>query len=118
MKEKGSKTKYLWYAIALGLITVFLLMLLSSVISVGERLRNVHLYLEYIFYVLVVLLVYLLILRPVSIILFSPSFSVQTTLDKNSRRNYSVYKKVAKRLMKNEKVPEELRIELKDNLRN
>lgn len=118
MKEKGSKTKYLWYAIALGLITVFLLMLLSSVISVGERLRNVHLYLEYTFYVLVFLLVYLLILRPVSIILFSPSFSVQTTLDKNSRKNFSVYKKVARRLMTNEKIPEELRIELKENLRN
>lgn len=118
MNEKKSRTKYLWYAIALGLVTIFLLMLLSSVISVGERLRSVHQYVEYTFYGLVTILVYLLIIRPLSIILFSPSFSVQTTLDKNSRRNYSVYKKVAKRLMENEKIPEELRLELKENIRD
>ncbi|HHW79815.1 MAG TPA: DUF697 domain-containing protein [Acholeplasmataceae bacterium] len=118
MKEKNNRTKYLWYAIALGIVTIFLLMLLSSVISVGERLRNIHQYVEYTFYGLVVILVYLLIFRPISIILFSPSFSVKTTLDKDSRRNYSVYKKVTKRLIKNEDIPEELRNELKENIRD
>jgi len=118
MKEKNNRTKYLWYAIALGIVTIFLLMLLSSVISVGERLRNIHQYVEYTFYGLVVILVYLLIIRPISIILFSPSFSVKTTLDKDSRRNYSVYKKVTKRLIKNEDIPEELRNELKENIRD
>lgn len=118
MQQKSNKTKYLWYAIALGAILIFLLILLSSVISVGERLRDVHKYVEYTFYGLVIIVVYLLILRPVNIILFSPSFSIQTTLDKDSKKNYRVYKKVAKRLMSNEDIPEALRDDLKANLKD
>lgn len=120
-KDKNNnknRTRILWYAIAIGIIFVFLLMILSSVISVGEKLRSVHKFLEYSFYVLVTLLIYILILRPVHIILFSPSFSVQTTLDKKSRKNYRVYRKVAKRLIEQDNIPDEMKQELKDNMRN
>src|SRR5690625_153254 len=113
MKEKGSRTKYLWYAIAIGVIILFLLMLLSSVLGVGERLRNIHKYLEYSFYGLTVILVYLLILRPVHIILFSPSFSIETTLDKDSRKNRKVYKRVANRLIERDDITEEMKEEIK-----
>lgn len=117
MKNEKSKSKILWYAIALGIIVLFLLMLLSSVLGVGERLRNINVYVEYVFYALVVLLVYFLILRPVHIILFSPSFSVETTLEQ-TRNNKKVYKKVAKRLMEHDFVSEELKEELKLNYKN
>ncbi len=110
---KNSKTKYLWYAIAIGIIILFLLMLLSSVLGVGERLRNINRYLEYGFYAITVLLVYLLILRPVHIILFSPSFSIETTLDKPSRKNFRVYKKVASRLLEQDILPDEVKEEIK-----
>lgn len=110
---KRDRTKYLWYAIALGVITLFLLMLLSSVLGVGERLRNISEYLEYVFYGLVVILVYLLILRPLHIILFSPSFSIETTLDGPSRRNYRVYQKVTTRLLEQDVLPDEVKEELK-----
>src|SRR5690554_1650727 len=100
MKKKDS-TKIFWYLTAIGFIILFLLMLLSSILDVGERLRNISQYLEYAFYVITVLLVYVLILRPVHIILFSPTFSVQTTLDdeKASVKNFRLYKRVVKRLV-------------------
>ena len=57
MKKKDS-TKIFWYAIAIGFILLFVLILLSSVLDVGERLRQVHPYVEYGFYGLAFLLVY------------------------------------------------------------
>ncbi|MBN2299561.1 MAG: DUF697 domain-containing protein, partial [Acholeplasmataceae bacterium] len=62
---------------------------------------------EYGFYAIAVLLTYFLIIRPVNIIMFSPSFSVETTLDKASRKNFLVYKKVAKRLIALDTFPPE-----------
>ena len=115
MRKKESKTKFLWYAIAIGVIILFLLMLLSSVLGVGERLRNLSKYVEYSFYVIVVLLVYFLLIRPVHIILFSPTFSVETTLEQ-SRKNKKVYKKVGKRLLDHEFITDELKDEIKNNL--
>lgn len=110
---KKGRTRYLWYAVAIGVIILFLLMLLSSVLGVGERLNKVSKYLEYSFYGLVLILVYLLILRPVKIILFSPSFSIETTLDKPSRKNYRVYKKVANRLLEQDILPDEVKANIK-----
>ncbi|WP_026391444.1 DUF697 domain-containing protein [Haploplasma modicum] len=114
MEQKNSKSRFLWYAIAIGVIIVFLLMLLSSVLNVGEKLRNISKYLEYSFYVLVFLLVYVLILRPVNIILFSPSFSIETTLDKPSKKNYKVYKKVSNRLIEQDILSDEVKKEIID----
>lgn len=106
MKKKDS-TKIFWYLIALGFVILFILILLSSILDVGERLSAIHVYLEYGFYGLSTLLIYVLILRPVNIIMFSPSFSIETTLDGTSHRNYMVYKKVAKRLIATEGFPQE-----------
>lgn len=115
MKKKDS-TKIFWYLAAFGFIILFLLMLLSSILDVGDRLTSISPYLAYGFYGLTVILVYALILRPVHIILFSPTFSVQTTLDTNetSNKNFRLYKKVVKRLLSEEYIPEEE----KENLKN
>ncbi|MCD4827164.1 MAG: YcjF family protein [Acholeplasmataceae bacterium] len=117
MKKKDS-TKIFWYLAAFGFILLFLLMLLSSILDVGDRLTTISPYLAYGFYGLTVLLVYALILRPVHIILFSPTFSVQTTLDteETSRKNFRLYKKVVKRLLTEDYIPEEEKEELKKNL--
>lgn len=108
MKKKDS-TKIFWYLAAIGFIILFLLMLLSSVLDVGERLRNVSKYLEYAFYGITVILVYALIFRPVHIIVFSPTFSIQTTLDdeQTSYKNYRLYKRVVKRLLDEPYLPDE-----------
>lgn len=107
MMKKKDSTKFFWYLIALGFILLFILILLSSILDVGERLRSIHPYVEYGFYGIAAILVYLLILRPVNIIVFSPSFSVETTLDEASRKNYKVYRRVAKRLIALDTFPPE-----------
>jgi hypothetical protein len=118
MKKKES-AKWLWYLIAIGVVILFMLMLLSSVLDVGERLKLIGIpYLDYVFYGLVFLLVYFLVLRPVHIILFSPSFSVETTLDQDGRKNYALYKKVTKRLLENEKLPDEQKEKLTSSINN
>ncbi len=99
MMKKKDSTKVFWYLIAIGFILLFVLMLLSSVLDVGDRLTAISPYLAYAFYGLAAILVWLLILRPINIIMFSPSFSVETTLDESTRKNYLVYKRVAKRLI-------------------
>ena len=116
--KKRDNTKWFWYAIAIGFILLFILILLSSVLSVGERLRAIHAYLEYGFYGLSVLLVYILILRPVHIILFSPTFSVETTIDDQSHRNHALYKRVARRLQAQEGFPDEERTRLNEAMRD
>ncbi len=106
MKKKDS-TKLFWYLIAIGFVILFILMLLSSILDVGDRLRTIHPFVEYGFYGIAAILIYLLILRPVNIIMFSPSFSVETTLDKATRKNFLVYKRVAKRLIALDTFPPE-----------
>ncbi len=106
MKKRDS-TKLFWYLIAIGFVVLFILILLSSILDVGDRLRSIHPYVEYGFYGLSAILVYLLILRPLNIIMFSPSFSVETTLDEATRKNHLVYKRVAKRLIALDTFPPE-----------
>ncbi|HOI85803.1 MAG TPA: DUF697 domain-containing protein [Acholeplasmataceae bacterium] len=115
MKKKDS-TKVFWYAIAIGFILLFILILLSSVLDVGDRLRQIHPYVEYGFYGIAFLLVYFLIIRPVHIILFSPTFSVETTLDDHKVINHSVHRRVAKRILQDETLSEEDQVRLKDAL--
>lgn len=118
MKKKKDTTKTFWYAIAIGFILLFVLILLSSILDVGDRLNAVHPYVEYGFYGLSFILVYLLILRPVHIILFSPAFSVETTLDDAKVINHGVHKKVAKRLLEDPNLSEDNQTRLNDALKS
>ena len=107
---KKSKTKIFWISIAIGCLIVFTLMLLSSVINLGERLRKIHVSVEIAFYVLVFLIVFLVIINPIRIILTSPSFEICTTLDPDSHKVRSVYRAVARNMAKNQNVDEEHRL--------
>ena len=107
---KKSKTKIFWISIAIGCLIVFTLMLLSSVINIGERLRKIHVSVEIAFYVLVFLIVFLVIINPIRIILTSPSFEICTTLDPDSHKVRSVYRAVARNMAKNQNVDEERRL--------
>lgn len=104
---KKSKTKIFWISIAIGCLIVFTLMLLSSVINIGERLRKIHVSVEIAFYVLVFLILFLVIINPIRIILTSPSFEICTTLDPDSHKVRSVYRAVARNMAKNQNVDEE-----------
>lgn len=95
------KRKWLWYFIAIGVIVLFLLTLLSSILNIGDRLKNVHEYLAYTFYGLCGLLVWFLIINPVRIIVFSPSLSITTTLDRDSLKAHRIYRSVTKNILNN-----------------
>ncbi len=95
----SSKRKLLYYCAAIGVLIIFALILLSSILDVGLKLREISKYVEISFYVLTVLVVYFLIINPIRIIIFSPSFSLASSIEENKRKNYPVYKKVAKNLI-------------------
>ena len=71
-------------------------------------------YVEIGFYALVLLLIYLLIIRPIYIILKSPDLCIVTSMDEKDSRAISIYKKVAKNIVKNNDLPEEEKILLLD----
>ncbi|MDE6241607.1 MAG: YcjF family protein [Anaeroplasmataceae bacterium] len=110
VKVKKDRTKHIYYVIAVGVLLLFLLILISSLLDIGEKLRNISVYLEYGFYGLVVLLFYFVILQPIIIILKSPSLSIATSLDQNNPKAVAIYKKVAKNIVKSNELPEEEKI--------
>ena len=114
---KKDKSRFLFYVIAIGCLIVFAIMVISSVLDIGEKIRafaDWGIYVEIGFYVLVFLLVYLLIIRPIVIILKSPDLSIVTSMDEKDSRAIAIYKKVAKNIVKNNDLPEEEKILLLD----
>lgn len=98
------KGKKLWILVGIGSFLVIALLVVSNIIEVGEKLRSIHAYVEYAFYGVSVILVYVLILNPLRIILFAPTFSVDALLDEDKRAK--IYKDAAKNMMKNEYITE------------
>ncbi|NLD25920.1 MAG: DUF697 domain-containing protein [Acholeplasmataceae bacterium] len=96
-----NKNKF-WILIGIGIAVIALLMLLSSVLEVGERLRKINQYLEYGFYVLAFLILYFLILNPIRIILKAPSFSIEAVLQADSKKKQRIASRVTKNLLKQE----------------
>ena len=114
VKKKKDKSRFLYYVIAIGCLIIFSLILLSSVIDIGEKLRQVSLYLEIGFYVLVALIIYLAIIHPIIVIVRSPSLSIVTTMDQHDARAIAVYKKVASNIVKNNNLPVDQKVLLTD----
>jgi hypothetical protein len=109
--------KRFWYLIGIGVVIVFLFILVSNVISVGERLRSIHAYVEYGFYGLSGILVYFLFINPVRVIVFAPTFSVDAILDDEHKR-HGVYKNAAKKLLENPILTDDDKERLRANLNN
>lgn len=112
------KKNIFWIMIGIGSVIIILLILLSSILDVGEHLRKINKYVEYAFYVLSFLLVYFLILNPLRIIIFAPTFSVATILDKDVKHKRKTYKKVTKNLIRSGNLKEEDRSLLVQSLKN
>ena len=108
--KKNNRGKILFYIIAVGCLIVFFLMMLSSILDIGDRLRNVSIYLEIGFYVVFALVLLLLIVYPIVTIVASPSLSIATSLDPTDSRAVAIYKKVAKNIVKNNDIPHEQKI--------
>ena len=114
MKNKG---KIFWISIGIGVLILIALMLISNILSVGERLRKINGSVEIAFYVVAGFIVFFLIINPLRIIIFSPSFQIQTIIDKETRKNRKVYKKVARNIIDNKTLPPDATVKLKKALK-
>lgn len=98
-------SKFFWYMIAICALVLFLLILVSSCIQIGERLRQIHFGVEIAFYVVVFILFFFGIINPIRIIVTSPSLAIVTSVDAPSKKNYEIYQRVAKNIVKNNPLP-------------
>lgn len=108
------KRQYFWFTLAIGFIILFLLMLLSSVLDVGDRLQTIHPYLAYGFYGLVLILVFILLIRPLYVILIKQTFNIQTSIDEGS--NLRLLKQSARRILTYEFVSEDDKTNIKNTI--
>lgn len=94
-------SKAFWITLGIGALFFIIILLLSGVLDLGERIAQIHPYLAYVFYGFSAIAFVLLVIRPIGIILFSPTFSIDTLFDEetNARKNYHMYKKVAGNLL-------------------
>ncbi len=113
-------SKPFWIFIGISALFFIILIIISSVLQLGERLRTIHVYLEWGFYGLSTILFTILIIRPLMIVIFSPTFSIDNlfTEEESARKNYSMYKKVTKNLINENYLSDEEKQILKDNLNN
>lgn len=95
----NKKAKHLWYIIAIGCLILFTIILVACVLDLGEKLRKIDEWVEYGFYVLVVLLVFFAIINPIRIILKSPTFNSEVT-DNNDPKQRKAYRLVARNIVK------------------
>lgn len=109
--------KRFWILIGIGSLIVIFFILLSNVLAVGERLRNIHVYVEYAFYGLSVILFYVLIVNPIRVIAFSPTFTVDAMLSDDVKR-HKIYRDAAVVLMRNENITDDDKALLKSTLHN
>ncbi len=109
--------KRFWILIGIGSLIMIFFILLSNVLEVGEKLRNIHEYLEYSFYVLSVVLLYFLIINPIRVIVLAPTFTVDAMLSDEVKK-HKVYKDAARVLLKSESIKDEDKELLKNTMSN
>ena len=93
---------------------MLVMVVVSSAINVGERLRQVHQYAEIAFYVIAFLLFYLLVLNPLRVIFFAPSFAVD--LDATDKQANKAFAKAARNLLHMDTLTESDRTLLREAL--
>ncbi len=124
-KKQKRRNKF-WIVIGIGSALFLLILILSSILSIGEKLRNIHEYVEYGFYILSAFLIYFLIINPVRVVLFAPTFSIVSILDQKTGKSYRLCKKIRKNILSKTEIPDEgkeilirkasSKTELKENL--
>lgn len=108
--------KRFWYLIGIGVVILIFFIFISNVMNVGLKLREIHEYLEYGFYGLAGILMYFLILNPLRVILFAPTFSIDALLDDSKK--YRLYKDAAKVLLTNDYITEEDKALINENYKD
>lgn len=115
MKKLG---KPFWIFIGIASVFFIITIIVSAVMDLGEKIGRIHLYLEYAFYGLSTILFVILFVRPLLVVLFSPSFSIDHlfTEEENAKKNYRMYKKVTKNLLKEDYIKDEEKVLLERSL--
>jgi uncharacterized membrane protein YcjF (UPF0283 family) len=110
--------KTFWVTLGFASAFFIILIILSSVLQLGERLNAISIYLEYAFYGISALLFIILFVRPVVLVLFSPTFSMDSlfTEEENAKKNFNMYRKVAKNLLNEEYISDEEKDALEKSL--
>lgn len=102
----NKKAKKLWILVSICVLVLFALILVACVLDLGEKIRKINVYLEFAFYVLVVLLVFFGIINPIRIIVSSPSFDSEIS-DNKSKKQRKTYRLVARNIAKSNDLSEE-----------
>ncbi len=115
MKKFG---KAFWVTLGIGALFFAILIIISSVLQLGERLTTIHPYVAYAFYAIAIILFYFLIVRPIFLIVFSPTFSMDTLFseEENAKKNFAMYRKVSKNLLEEDYLSDDEKISIKDSL--
>ncbi len=106
--------KTFWITILMGILVLLVFIVTANIISVGERLRSIHRYLEYGFYSLAFLIVYFLIINPLRVIFFAPTFTIDVLA--SDKQNAKSYRHAAKNLMRKDVITDEDKALLREHL--
>ena len=111
-------SKKFWIFLGIAAVFFLVMIIISAVLDLGEKLRNIHPYVEYAFYGVSAILFIILFIRPLFMIIFAPSFSLDELFseEENAKKNYSMYKKVAKNLMEEDIISDEEKQKIADSL--
>lgn len=100
------KKKSFWVVLGIGAVAIIFLILATTIITIGDKLGKINKYVELGFYGVAVILLFIFFFRPLMIIVFAPTLSVQTVLERDTRKYKRTFKKVAKNLMKDDMLDE------------
>ncbi len=107
--------KAFWISIILGVLLLLFFVLVSNVITVGDRLIVIHPFLAYGFYAIALVLTYILILNPLRIIFLAPTFTIDALDEQENRKTY---RRAAKTLLKLDYLADEERTLLESHLKD
>ena len=92
--------KFIIYLVTIALTVLFILHSFYRASEVGLVLRETHVWLEIFYYILLIVVIYFLILRPLITILFAPFYSISRFIDDVENNNHGIRKR-AINLIKN-----------------
>ena len=110
--RKDNTSRRILYVLAITSLIIFAVLIVDAVMDIGTKLRGYSEYLEYGFYALMVLFIIFGIIRPIVIIVKSPSLSIATSTETSHDEAVKIYKKVAKVIVKNNDLPEDQKLML------
>lgn len=97
--------KFIIYLVTIALTVLFILHSFYRASEIGLVLRETHVWLEVVYYVVLIIVIYFLILRPLVIVMFAPFYSINRFLD-DVQNNDNGIRKRAITLIKNKTLDE------------